>query len=412
MVAGGPYGIEDVVGKCGYAGAILILIALPLIWAVPTALMVSELSGAIPEDGGFYVWVRRACGPFWGYQEAWLTLAGSMFDMAIYPTLFAAYLARLWPALGEGSIPLLVGAAMIAGCVAWNLCSAGTVGRGSILVVALVLAPFVAVLALALAHGGGPAAGAAPAGGVDIMGGILVGMWNYMGWDNASTVAGEVNEPRKAYPRTMFRAVIFVTASYLITVGAMALIGVDLALWTTGGWVDIGRVLGGTALATALMLGAALANVGTFNALVLSLSRLPAAMAEDGFLPRILAWRHPRTAVPIVSLVVCALTWAVCQGLGFESVLFMDVLLSGLSMLLEFWALVVLRVREPRLARPYRIPGGVWGCVAVGVGPVALIGVAMARTAQDSLGDLNALAVGVVVTALGPALYALNRLTR
>ena len=54
--------------------------------------MVGELSRALPEEGGYYAWVRRALGPFWGFQEAWLSLAASIFDMAIYPTLFVLYL--------------------------------------------------------------------------------------------------------------------------------------------------------------------------------------------------------------------------------------------------------------------------------------------------------------------------------
>src|SRR5690242_16886921 len=67
MVAGGPYGLEDIVQMTGYRGALLILFLTPLLWSVPTVLMVSELASAIPEEGGFYVWVRRGMGRFWGY---------------------------------------------------------------------------------------------------------------------------------------------------------------------------------------------------------------------------------------------------------------------------------------------------------------------------------------------------------
>ena len=67
IVAGGPFGLEDIVGSSGYMGAILILLITPLIWSLPTALMVSELSSAIPEDGGYYRWVARGMGRFWGF---------------------------------------------------------------------------------------------------------------------------------------------------------------------------------------------------------------------------------------------------------------------------------------------------------------------------------------------------------
>src|SRR5450432_42700 len=102
MVSGGPYGIEGLVQQSGYALAIATLLVIPLIWALPTGMMVGELASAIPAEGGFYVWVRRALGPFWGYQEAWLSLTASVFDMAIYPAFAVLYLGKLFPAWTAG----------------------------------------------------------------------------------------------------------------------------------------------------------------------------------------------------------------------------------------------------------------------------------------------------------------------
>src|ERR1700678_3069598 len=112
MVARGPYGLEDSIGKAGYWWALLLLLAIPVVWSLPTALMVGELAAALPEEGGYYAWVRRALGPFWGYQEAWLSLAASVFDMGIYPTLFVLYLGRLSPALVAS--PLTIGVLVVA----------------------------------------------------------------------------------------------------------------------------------------------------------------------------------------------------------------------------------------------------------------------------------------------------------
>ncbi|HWL84901.1 MAG TPA: amino acid permease, partial [Polyangiaceae bacterium] len=152
MVSGGPYGIEELAQKAGFGPAIVILLVTPLIWSLPTSLMVGELSAAIPAEGGYYIWVRRALGPFWGYQEAWLSMAASVFDMAIYPTLFVRYLARLWPAMGESPYPLLLSVMVIGICAAWNIAGARAVGDGSALMTGLLLAPF-AVLALLAAAG-------------------------------------------------------------------------------------------------------------------------------------------------------------------------------------------------------------------------------------------------------------------
>src|ERR1019366_7046803 len=102
MVSGGTYGTEDIVHGAGYGRGILILILTPLLWSLPVTLMVGELSSSLPLEGGYYAWVRRGMGDFWGFQEAWLSLVASIFDMAIYPTLFVAYLVRLFPLFAEG----------------------------------------------------------------------------------------------------------------------------------------------------------------------------------------------------------------------------------------------------------------------------------------------------------------------
>ena len=147
MVAGGPYGLEDLVQGAGYRLAIVSLLLTPLLWALPAALMVGELSSAIPEEGGYYVWVRRALGPFWGVREAWLSLAASVFDMAIYPTLFVLYLGEFAPALGSGRTGVLVGAAVVAVAAAWNIAGIRAVGESSFYLMLALLFPF-AVMAV------------------------------------------------------------------------------------------------------------------------------------------------------------------------------------------------------------------------------------------------------------------------
>jgi amino acid transporter len=121
MVSGGTYGTEDIVHSAGYGMAILILLLTPLVWSVPTALMIGELSSALPQEGGYYVWVRRAMGDFWGFQEAWLSLAASVFDLAIYPALFVLYLARLYPWVGTGYRGLAVGVVVVVACAVLNI---------------------------------------------------------------------------------------------------------------------------------------------------------------------------------------------------------------------------------------------------------------------------------------------------
>jgi len=135
-------------------------------------------------------------------------------------------------------------------------------------------------------------------------------------------------------------------------------------------------------------------------------------MTEDGYLPRIFARRNKRTGMPWVAIAACAVGWAFAFGLGFVALAVMDVLLSGLSVLLEFAALVALRLREPKLPRPFRVPGGLAGAVAVCVTPTLLIGLAFVRNATQPAGPFNALTLDMLLIAAGPAIYAASRFYR
>ncbi len=414
MTSGGPYGLEELVRKAGYSNALVILLVTPLVWSVPTALMAAELSSALPADGGYYVWVRRGLGPFWGFQEAWLSLAASIFDMALYPTLFVLYLGRVWPAVADAGpgMVIYVGGALIAACAVWNIAGARRVGRASVAMMIALLAPFVALIVAATLRGPataevvtGPAA-AMPAlklEKLDLAGGVLIAMWNYMGWDNSSTVAGEVERPQRTYPLALFGAVTLVTLNYVAPVAAVARTGIAPSAWTTGAWVDVGAAIGGPALAAAIAAGGMICGLGMMNALMLAYSRLPLALAQDGFLPAVLARRHATTGAPWVAILVCAAAWTTCLGLGFERLVTLDVVLFGLSLLLEFAALVALRIREPHLPRPFRVPGGTLVAAALGIGPLLLVAMALVHEGAGQSFGLVLLSAGIM--AAGPLVY-------
>jgi len=410
MVAGGPYGLEEVVQKTGYPATLLILIVTPLLWSLPTAMMVSELATAIPEEGGFYIWVRRGMGRFWGYQETWLTLAGSVFEMALYPNLCVAYASRFLPGLQAGHRGLFLGFAMIALCTAWNILGARSVGEGSVWLNIALLAPFVALIVLALGMGRGGVPVSVPLRQVDLLGGVLIAMWNYMGWDNLSTIAGEVEAPQRTYSRAMFGAVLLVVISYALPVAAVARTGIDPNSWTAGGWTDVAQFIGGETLAVAIALAGIIGAIGSFSALMLSFTRLPLVMAEDGYLPRVFTRQNSRTGAPWIAILACAILWSVCYPLGFEKNLVIDVLLTGLSILLEFFALVALRIREPELPRPFRVPGGIAGTIVIGLPPLALMIVAVVRNRSEFVGDTNGLVIGIIIIAAGVLFYFLSRM--
>jgi amino acid transporter len=236
---------------------------------------------------------------------------------------------------------------------------------------------------------------------------ILVGLWNYMGWDNASTVAQEVENPQRNYPRAMIFATILVAVTYILPLAAMALSGLSVETFSTGDWTTAASSLGGPLLGMAVVAGGAITGIGMFNALVMSYTRLPMAMAEDGMLPGVVARRNSR-GVPWVSVLFCGAAWALALKLPFDRLISIDLILYGSSLLLEFAALVVLRIREPRLARPFKAGNLAFACW-LGVGPAALIGYALyASRAEKLMGSTSALLFAVVVGLLGPVLYWLT----
>jgi amino acid transporter len=440
MVAGGPYGLEDIIGDAGYARALLLLLIIPLIWSLPTSLMVGELASALPQEGGYYCWVRRALGPFWGFQEAWLSLAASVFDMAIYPVIFVHYLGGVAPTLTSGYRGTLWALAIVLACAIWNLRGARAVGESSVAMFGVLLAPFVVLVGAGLWKGltaqpvfvPAPAIAAhaltlgdrlrhslallrAPVAAPSFAGAVSIALWNYMGWDNASTVAQEVEAPQRNYPRAMLISAALVAATYIVPLAAVGIAGIPAGQFCpgnadcTGAWIDAARTIAGPWLAFAVALGGMLNGAGMFNALMMSYARVPYALAQDGLLPRFLT-RTTSAGVPWPSVLVCAAAWGLALRLSFERLISIDLVLYGASLLLEFVALVVLRLREPALTRPFRIPGGLPAAIAAGVGPTVLIAFALYAARDERVGPLPALAFAAVVAAAGPSVYSLARL--
>jgi amino acid transporter len=408
MVSGGTYGTEDIVHGAGYGRAILILLLTPLLWSLPTAFMIGELASALPAEGGYYAWVRRGMGNFWGFQEAWLSLVASIFDMAIYPTLFVAYLTRLVPWFAVGRRGVMVALGVVTVCAVLNVAGIRVVGLTSLWLFFLLSAPFALIVVLGPFEAGTLAhAHTAPVTStVGLLGGTLIAMWNYMGWDNASTIALEVERPQRTYPRAMIAAVILVSLSYVLPVLAVRLTGLPASAFETGSWADLAGLMAGNWLRVALVLGGMMSGFGMFNALVMSYSRLPLAMAQDGMLPRVFAKVHPKTRAPWVAILVCATGWALCLGLGFERLVTLDIMLYGGSLLLEFITLVVLRIREPHLRREFRVPGGLAGAILAGVCPTLLLTLAIAHSEREQVLGMNGLLFGALIVLAGFATYA------
>jgi amino acid transporter len=143
----------------------------------------------------------------------------------------------------------------------------------------------------------------------------------------------------------------------------------------------------------------------------MSYSHIPVAMAHDGHLPKIFT-RKLGNGAPWVAILVLGSAWALSLGLKFDRLVMLDILLYGASLLLEFAALVILRLREPDMPRPFRVPGGLPGAILCAAGPAALLVFALVRNRSEQIelgrfGTISTLTFGLGLMALGVIYYAI-----
>ena len=100
---------------------------------------------------------------------------------------------------------------------------------------------------------------------------------------------------------------------------------------------------------------------------------------------------------------------ALALNLSFAKLIMLDVLLTGLSILLEFASLIALRIREPNLPRPYRVPGGLAGAIGIAICPLILLVLAVLRNKAEPIGPFNALQLGGILIALGMLAYFVSK---
>ena len=401
-VSGGPYGIEDAVSSFGPGLTLLLLVLTPLVWSLPVSLAMAELASAIPEEGGYVVWVRRAFGPFWGFQAGWWSWINSFVDVAVYPALFADYLRFWWPGMSAVE-RWLVALLFIWLLTAVNLLGVRITGWGAVALGAGALAPVALLTVWAGARASEApwlplaAEGQSLAAGLGV--GVAVMMWNYSGWDTPTTILGETRSAATTFRRALWAALPLITLCYLLPVAAALSAAGDWQAWKTGHLPVVAAQIGGPWLAAAVLLGALVASAGLFLSLLLTNSRLPFALARAGQMPTALAWVHPRFGTPWGAIVLSSLGYSVFAFWSFKELIVLNIWLYSIALLLELAAFVALRLREPALPRPWRVGGG-----AAGMWVVAALPAGCCLLALATAGWLNT-AVGAAAALTGPAAY-------
>ena len=390
FVSSGAFGLEDMVGSSGPGLALLLLLVLPVVWALPMGLVCAELGSAIPEEGGYYVWVKRGLGEYWGFQAGWWSWLTTFVDSAVYIALIMDYL-QSWLDL-DVTTAWLIGIAIIAVLAYLNIRGLNVIALSSIVMTIVILAPFVVMTIIGFAKWQGvpwePFSYPGQGFWTSVGYALAVGMWMYSGYDSMSVLAGEVENPRRVIPRGLMVAMPLIVISYFVpTLAALAGVG-RWDEWTTEGgisFVEIAEQLGGAGLGAAMLIAAVVSNLALFQEYLGAGARPAFVMAEDHLLPRVLTRVHRRYGTPWVSIVFLAAVNAVLVRYGFETLIVIDVFLMMFYYILIFVAAVVLRLREPGLERPFRVRGNALVLALICLPAVAIAVLALFTNGSDWL---------------------------
>ncbi|MCS6908651.1 MAG: APC family permease, partial [Anaerolineales bacterium] len=237
-VCGGAFGTEGIIGYSGPGMALILLAVTPILFSIPSMLMVRELSSMMPVEGGFYHWVKQAFGPFAGFLVAWMNLLTSWLDVSIYPVLAAYYLGFFIPALRNGTsiggiflsgklLSWLVALALIWSIVLLQIRGARLSGLTADWLGLVMMIPLLIMSILGFSNwirqGGEISLPLLPEGET-IWGafsvGLFIAMWNYMGWELPSSAGGEIVHPRRTYPLAMALTLLATVLTYSLPVTA------------------------------------------------------------------------------------------------------------------------------------------------------------------------------------------------
>ncbi|MDN5864650.1 MAG: amino acid permease, partial [Gammaproteobacteria bacterium] len=327
------------------------------------ALSIAELAVMFPQAGGPYVYLREAYGRPLAFLFGWMWLLTTPISWAAQSLIFAQYLAFFVPLSNTGAH---VAAAILIAVIA--IANYRSVGLGAAIMNLSTGAKILALLGLSaaiffLAPGGGNAFSTPSAGGALEWSGIglalVAALWAYDGWENLTTVSGEVRNPQRNLPLALVGGVAVVIVVYLLVNAAYLYalpfdeLAASKAVATDSANAIFGRA--GTAFVGALVM---LSVFGSLNGSILSGPRVFFAMAEDGLFFRTVGRVHKRYETPYVAIAfisVIAIIYVLLRS-------FMELATAYVLGIWPFLALAVvgifiLRKRRPDAPRAYRVFG-------------------------------------------------------
>ncbi|KAI3887084.1 hypothetical protein MKW92_028280 [Papaver armeniacum] len=365
-VSGGPFGEELAVQAAGPLYALLGFLIFPFIWSIPEALITAELATAFPGNGGYVIWASEAFGPFWGSMMGSLKFLSGSINNAAYPVLIRDYLITAGMHLFEKKVPnhlfLCISTIVLSFLNYTGLTVVGwvAVGLGVVSLMPFVILAFIAIPKIKPHRWVSLGINGHDFWKNDWNVYLNTLFWNLNFWDNASTLAGEVDNPQKTFPRALFSAGLIACLGYLIpllaTIGALELKQED---WQDSYLTTAAGMIGGSWLGTWVALGSVLSGVGLFEAQLSSSSFQSEGMANLRFLPGFFSSRSKHFNTPWVGILLSSAITLGVTFLHFKNIIAAANFLYSLGMLLEFSAFIWLRIKLPNLNRPYRVPANV-----------------------------------------------------
>lgn len=371
-VSGGPLGTEGLVNAAGPLYSLIGLCVLPLFWCFPVGLMTAELSTAFPKDGGYVWWVDAAFGRFWGFMMGWVSWASGLVDNAIYPGMFLSFLIKSfeldlssWAKQG-----VLLAFNLVLTMI--NLFGLEVAGSASVVFCGVVLAPVAVLVFVSLPMN--PSAWLLVPTKTNWVRWVNIALWNTNGFDSISTIGGEVSRPNYTYPVATLIAGFAVILPYMLCIMAATADDDDYSQYENGTYNIIARRQGGWLLGALFTVGTSAAAAGMFLSDMTTYSYQLSGMAEDGMVPRIFAAKLPQVGTPYVAICLQSLVVMMLSHMDFHEILMCDNLLYSCALLLELCAMIKLRVSQPNLARPFKIPTNTTGVVVLMCGPAFFCG--------------------------------------
>jgi APA family basic amino acid/polyamine antiporter len=402
----------SVAGRLNTFGAMILVWILGGVLALSGALTYAELSTMFPRTGGPFVFLHETYGPLASFTYGWSALLITYpASLAAIAMVFARYLSQLvsLSATGEAVV-----AAVLCLVLAGINGLGARVGAGvqrtltAAKVAALAAIPLFGFL---LAKGDFSRltdGGVVPTGGWTLSGwafAMAAVMWTFEGWADTPTIAGEVKDKKRDIPRGLVMAAVSTTLIYVAANAAYVyLLGVDGVAATNSVATDAASAVfgGGGALFVTLLV--IISTAGSINGSLIGGSRVFFAMASEGLFLKSVARVHPRFGTPFNSLALLGVISAAYCLLGtFERLMSYFVFVATIWFALNILAVIILRVRRPDVARPFRVP-------LYPLTPLVFLGVILSLGVQLFLDNTSDALIGIGLICLAiPGYYIWKR---